>query len=88
MKVKTLPNGNMNLEGIGFISQTVFHCKIGEFVQRSTPCHYVSWTDVEGEFQRHALEYDSIVDCFRKKIWRVKLPITPVKILTNNYKFV
>jgi hypothetical protein len=93
MKLKTLPNGNLNLEGIGFVSQTGFHCKIGEFeLQTSTvtgndvPCHYVSWTDEDGDIQRHALEYDSIVDCFRKKIWRVKHVGKPVKMFSK-FKF-
>ena len=94
MKIKTLPNGNLNLEGIEFITRTGYHCKIRRFENQTSsvtgklaPCHYVAWIDGDGE-KEFPIEYDSIVDCFRKKIWRVKLPITPTKILTSNYKFV
>jgi len=77
MKIKTLPNGNMNLEGIEFVSETGYHVTIGPHTvtDSGVNCHWLYWGD-----QRHEFEYSSIVDCFAKKIWRIKHIGKPVKM--------
>jgi len=86
MKIKTLPNGNMDLEGIEFVSQTGFHVTIGPHVTSDTgkSCHWLVWSDDTGnglEPQRHQFEYKSIVSSFQSKEWRVKLVGRPAKIM-------
>ena len=82
MKIKTLPNGNMDLSGIQFVSQTGFHVTIGAYVITGSgkPCHWLHWEDENG-LQRHKFEYSSIVDCFASKQWRIKETGKPVKIM-------
>jgi hypothetical protein len=82
MKIKTLPNGNMNLEGIEFVSQTGYHVTIGPYCLSNTgkPCHWLMWED-EDEPRKEMFEYMSIVDCFSKKMWRVKSVGKPTKIM-------
>ena len=86
MKIKTLPNGNMDLEGIEFVSQTGFHVTIGphSVSHDGTYHHLLTWMEDGGnglEPQRTRFEYKSIVSCFQNKEWRVKETGKPVKIM-------
>lgn len=83
MKIKTLPNGNMNLEGIEFVTQTGCRVIIGPhtITDSGVNCHWLYWDD-----QRHEFEYSSIVNCFATKQWRIKQLGKPVKMLTK-FKF-
>lgn len=83
MKIKTLPNGNMNLEGIEFVSETGIHVMVREYAKSDSgkDCHWLTWRDENGNIQNHKFEYSSIVDCFAKKVWRIKLIGKPVKIM-------
>ncbi len=88
MKIKTLPNGNMDLRGIEFVTKTGFHVTIGphSISHNGVYCHWLSWTDENGEPERHRWEYKNIVECFAKKTWRIKHVGKPVKMFSK-FKF-
>jgi hypothetical protein len=70
----------MNLESIEFVSETGYHVTIGAYCSPSgKPCHWLEWSD-DDEPRREMFEYESIVDCFAKKIWRIKHVGKPVKM--------
>jgi nucleoside-specific outer membrane channel protein Tsx len=77
MKIKTLPNGNMNLEGIKFEtgngSFTVGRHHIDVSGQS---CYYIIGLDIDV-----GVPSKVIVSLFATKQWRVKLLGKPTKIM-------
>jgi hypothetical protein len=88
MKIRTLPNGNMDLRDIKFVTNSEIVFTIGRpiesinIVNGITYSYYVKYV-IEGEDHSIRFPYNDIVENFAKGRWKIKKVIEPIKAIKS-----